>query len=615
MVSGEEAHRSALSAWRGLVEAGGLEPVGRDLELSEGLRQAINRDAGSVEEALESVPMGAFVEALFRAIEPFPMMFGDILRFFESAGAREGQRQWRLVVGDELFELEHFEEFEHEWRSVECEFDVPAVSGHEAFLPNTVRNELAAAEYVGEKRWALMGEATGIADVDAWLQAYGAGGYARFPGSLLPERLPPGLADAARIAMAGLYVVRDAGYDRRSLLEALRARRGSRGVLDWDDGLNLWMIAQNETDYWLRTTVQILGQFVAGPEAERARFGAELRARYERLPRRRLNVRVDVQDLVRLLSLPAWRKRHELYAVWIATEILAAAEGHDVKVNHADGELQFAFRETRVADIVSARPALSLYSERRSPLESPIGKGRKNNVQPDYGLWREGPYREWCSLVVEVKHYKRSDGRNFRDALVDYARAHPGAVVNLVNYGPVGMSDELPYDLRRRCGAIGDLNPRNMEARERFREMVRERIGEPSRTAGRLAAGNALPASVVVDTSASMAGVLQGAWFGEFAEDLARRGAKTATLVDDGPRATVSMDSLGAWIRENELNRGTRLATAVAALVEAEGSILVVTDGDGLRDLGGLDAVAELLDEGEDVGAKVVALRGRNASG
>ena len=111
------------------------------------------------------------------------------------------------------------------------------------------------------------------------------------------------------------------------------------------DGLNLWMIAQNETDYWLRTTVQILGRLAAGPEAERARFAMELRARYETLPRRRLNVRVDVQDLVRLLSLPAWRKRHELYAVWVATEILAAAEGHEVKVNHAAGELRFAFRQ------------------------------------------------------------------------------------------------------------------------------------------------------------------------------------------------------------------------------------------------------------------------------
>ena len=258
------------------------------------------------------------------------------------------------------------------------------------------------------------------------------------------------------------------------------------GPLGRDDGLNLWMIAQNETDYWLRTTVQILGRLVAGPEAERARFAKELRSRYETLPRRRLNVRVDVQDLVRLLSLPAWRKRHELYAVWIATEILAAAEGHEVRVKHGEGELRFAFRQTKIADIVSARPVVSLFSERKTPLENPIGKGRKCNVQPDYGLWREEQFGDRCSLVVEVKHYKRSDGRNFRDALVDYARAHPGAVAMLVNYGPVGLLEELPYDLRRRCRTVEHLNPRNKEAKDEFRKAVRAQIGDPARTVGRL---------------------------------------------------------------------------------------------------------------------------------
>ena len=255
--------------------------------------------------------MDAFLEALFRAIEPFPMMFGDILRFFESAGAREGQRQWRLVIGDEAFDLEHFVEFEREWQSLECEFDVPALRSHEAFLPNWVRGDLKM-EHLLDTGSSLVGQTTGLADVDLWLDAYDDGEYAPFPASLLPERLPLGLDDAARIVMAAMHVVTTAGFDRRTLLETRRAPRASMAPLNGDDGFSLWIIAGNETDYWLRTTVQILGRLVAGPEAERARFAMELHSRYEALPRRRLNVRVDVQDLVRLLSLPAWRKRHEL---------------------------------------------------------------------------------------------------------------------------------------------------------------------------------------------------------------------------------------------------------------------------------------------------------------
>ena len=610
----EKPHRTALSAWNELVRGGGLEPEGRDAELMDQVRGALNCEADSLEEALRSTSMKAFVETLFRAIEPFPMMFADILRFFRSAGAREGERQWRLVIGDEVLDLKHFEQFERAWRSIECEFDVPAVSGLDAFLPNTIRNEFEESEHLLDSQTQLTRQFTGIRDVDAWLDAYDADEYAPFPRSLLPEVFPDGLDDAARIVVAALHVVRSYGHDRPSSLAEYRARRGSAGNADWGDALNIGMIAQNETDYWLRTTVLILGTLVAGTESARAWFGTELRERFARLPRRRLNARIDVEDLMRLLSLPTWRKRHELFAVWVATEIIAAAEGHEVRVNHEDGELRFAFREARIADIVSARPVLSLFSERRTPLDSPIGKGRKRNVQPDYGLWREGWAAEECMLVVEVKHYKRSDGRSFRDALMDYARAHPLAVVMLVNYGPAGMRGELPYDLARRCQTIGDLNPRNRDARDRFREAVRERVGEPARTVGRLVARNGLLGSVVIDTSGSMARVLQSRWFVTFAGDLSRGGTETAILVDDGLRAMVPMGSLLEWIRENELDRGTRLARAVEELIRAEGSTLVVTDGDGMRELQSLHAETELLDEGGDVGAKVVELRSRRDS-
>ena len=127
--------------------------------------------------------MRAFVEALFRAVEPFPMMFGDILRFFEDARALEGQRQWRLVIGDKPFELDHFAEFEREWRSFECEFEVPAVNGREAFLPHTVRNSLEATEYLSDTGSTPFAQ-TGLADVDKWLEAYDDGKVRGIPGKV-----------------------------------------------------------------------------------------------------------------------------------------------------------------------------------------------------------------------------------------------------------------------------------------------------------------------------------------------------------------------------------------------------------------------------------------------
>ena len=51
---GDKMRRNALSAWQWLVDDGGLDPDGRDLELAEGMRQALDPDAKTAEQALEA---------------------------------------------------------------------------------------------------------------------------------------------------------------------------------------------------------------------------------------------------------------------------------------------------------------------------------------------------------------------------------------------------------------------------------------------------------------------------------------------------------------------------------------------------------------------------------
>ena len=158
------------------------------------------------------------------------------------------------------------------------------------------------------------------------------------------------------------------------MYEEMRARRTPPNRRD---GFDPAMIAQNETDHWLRNSVLMLARALTGPTRERGRFGAELRARYQPLARRPVNADIEVADLETLLSLPAWRKRHELFGVWVATEMLASIENHEITIHHAQGELRFGFGEAKIADVTSARPRLALYAERRTPLEAPVGKGRK----------------------------------------------------------------------------------------------------------------------------------------------------------------------------------------------------------------------------------------------
>ncbi len=189
-----------------------------------------------------------------------------------------------------------------------------------------------------------------------------------------------------------------------------------------------------------------------------------------------------MNDLDRFLSLPVWQKRHEIYAVWIFTEMVAAVDRHDLEVHHDHGRLAFEFRETRLATITSARPELELITERRSPLANPLGAGRNANVQPDFGVWTQASAGHRCTLVVEVKHYKRSANRSFSEVLADYAAAHQHAQIVLVNYGPIGdVLDCIPVISRARCVAIDRLTPLNRSARKEFAKLVRNVVGEPIR--------------------------------------------------------------------------------------------------------------------------------------
>ena len=381
MSQDKRIYRNSLSAWNGLIALGGLEPKGRDEDLANELKRRLNFDAETLEAALYAAPVEFFVQALFRAVQPFPMMFADVLRFFEKAGAHEGQVQWRVGLEGEVAELRHFEDFVEHWRQIRCEFDVPAIDGSQAFLPNDVRTQISSDYLLEDGSLKPKAEMSGVDDVDAWLVQYDEGRYGRFPASLLPERLTVGLDDAARIVLAALHVIAQRWSDRNAMLAAYRS---SRTHSDSRDGLDPWMIAQNETDDWLRNMVLFLGRLSLRPEAEQQRFGTMLAAHYARLSRQRLNAEIEVADLERLLSLPAWRKRHAMFGVWVATEILASLDDHEIVIHHGNGELQFGFGETRIAEIRSTRPALALDAERRTPHAAPVGRGRDRSVQPDF---------------------------------------------------------------------------------------------------------------------------------------------------------------------------------------------------------------------------------------
>ena len=87
----DEIYRDSLSAWQGLCRLGGIEPGGRDSDLVSRLKDVLDPEALDLHAALVNTSTNSFLQALFQVIQPFSMMFRDVLSFFEKAGARTGR--------------------------------------------------------------------------------------------------------------------------------------------------------------------------------------------------------------------------------------------------------------------------------------------------------------------------------------------------------------------------------------------------------------------------------------------------------------------------------------------------------------------------------------------
>jgi hypothetical protein len=578
-------HKDSLAAWADLQKRGGLELRGRDEGFEEELKNRLSSSAESLQEALRSATTDDLVCAFFDVLQPFVAMFRAILEFFEKAGAAEGREQWNIMVDDVDVRLDHFRRFLKGWDAVPCEVEVPGVDFRGAWVVNNAVQDMPEMKSV----WAGIGDDRpywfGVADIDEWLGAYRSkvGEYEEWPPSLAPSSLGEGYSDAAALGLAAVQTIRK-GYASRE--ELIAEHRKHRFSIDRGDGLSLRTIAQNETDFWLGTLVAELARAQTLPSPTKEELGHRLNDELAKYPRKKFGARVKIADLRSYLSLPIWQKRHELYAVWIATEILNALPDHICEIHHENGKIVFAFRETLVATVKSASPAMQLISERRVPLAMPVGKGRSGNVQPDYGLWRHESGVETCGLVIEVKHYKRSASTSFGHVLADYSRAFPKAEVYLVNHGPIGdATSGLPRELSVRCHTIRDLTALHVSARDELREAVRKCVGNPvALPAKRADTGKQTDTVLAVDVSVSMSGYLGKPDFFEMVREIADERCGNAALIDVGVRAVVPLEKLPEAIMSAD-GGTTNLAGPVSKLLGTFKRVLVITDAGGLDSL------------------------------
>jgi hypothetical protein len=575
--------RDAEVAWRRFVEVGGIEPGGRDADIEESLRIRLNPLASDLSEALASAKTDHLVRALFEVVSPFAEMFRDIVAFFRDAGANQGREQWEVEIGDEHLDLSDFQRFEQELKAVNLTVDLPVLDFEGAWK---VQKAGGAAWFGHEVLDFIRDEdvrPTGDREIDLWLGAYAKGEYRPYPARLLPGSTPPELADAAGVIWAAVERVRSLWADRGEMRRAYDSKdETGRRVLDFDlagDALAPGILAQNETDYWIGSATVVLGRALLASAEDRAAIGALWAEAFAGYGRRRWVVSSDASLLERILSLPVWRRRHELYAVWIGTQIVAALPDHEILLHHDEQKIVFAFKSTVVATVETSRPPMRLFSERKSPIEDPLGEGRKENVQPDYSLWAGDGADELCRLVVEVKHYKTAARRRFSHVLTDYANAHPSAVIALVNHGPVAdMLSNVDASVTARCLQFGGFTTANTTGRAAFAKMVHEVVGRPVSSAD----GDW---AVLVDVSTSMRMVLSSTVFQAWLAGGEVQAAAVVALADDVLRARCAPSEASEILRETSLGGSTGLAGSVRTLLEEYERVVIATDEGGFRDL------------------------------
>jgi hypothetical protein len=441
---------------------------GYDAALAEGIRNTLRFGPGPIgpQLARAATPLEDLLNALLCELQPWSRMMREVLEILREASAQHAGAALELEV--------RFDDLDPGLRTDLEAFRRQADGAEEVVAQRPGR-------LWGQVHWQDVDVDLGLdanvsshapppglpADLRAWVDRY-AGGE-RPPVPPLP---PTGHAayDAVRSdllawASSALAAMRSAGVSASERYAAYH-REPSR---DFGHGWTAQGLWGADSDFLVGS---VLMRHMAAPRARtwdrgRAaeiaeRVGAALAAAPPGPPGA-----VLVNRLLDLLDLPVWKRRHELYSVWIAALMRQAWGERPGWSWHApDGVLSFAFGGSHIATVSHPEDgAAEVWAELRRPvvLTTP-SRSRKANVQPDYTVLVAADRASApAGLVVECKQYRRPSRRNFTSALRDYATAHEEAAVALVNYGPAGAAAEdaalASEDRVEAVAALGDVHP------------------------------------------------------------------------------------------------------------------------------------------------------------
>lgn len=236
------------------------------------------------------------------------------------------------------------------------------------------------------------------------------------------------------------------------------------------------------SDYWDGSVVEAICKIEAGINAGKLDPGtvdADLKKVLEHLPMRETWVEQTFNQLLDILRLPTWRKRHELYSVWVGSVLLNTARQNaaSFQFHTTRSTLSFTFGGSRLASYEYDGSHYDIWAELRSELVGRSAK-RTRGIQPDFRIVRvalDNKIGKNTHFVLECKHYLKPSVLNFTLAATDYARSCPNADTFIVNHGVADhdlLVDAVPEALSPRIKFIGKVTAE----RERLSPALKQNI-------------------------------------------------------------------------------------------------------------------------------------------
>jgi hypothetical protein len=449
--------------WRELLNKGAVDPrlYDHDLEIAVAAALGLPTDGPLLVELDKShVTARDFLRAMLSALQPLAGMLRDLLDLYTEIGAASAD-------GDSLVIRYEFNESD--------ELDILLANFRRDVL--ALETEITHALKIADSQddlWSFpfrapAGEPVADVPLEDWRRTFVDD--RRFVDP--PTPIPTNDATLSNEVERAYEIFRTyLAWTRRyaSIWEELRTGWGSEGP-----GLNTLILTHS--DFWLPSSVLGLHEALHSSTAPET-LALRLRHWINGLPGTPVTTEQLMRVVASLLDLPMWGKRHELYSAWMVAQVHASLPGQlDYVVT--DGVLAFPFSGAKLATVETRIGQMEFWTEKRSPVSNPLGKGRASGIQPDYTFFGdESDVSRTTRLAIEAKQYKHSRKLVHANVLVDYAKALPNAAILLAAYGPVSptVKDRLTDEQDARVHVVRNLKPGDAAANKEFAARVREAL-------------------------------------------------------------------------------------------------------------------------------------------